>query len=166
MTTNGHSRLATATAPGAATPADALRARLDDPRTAAALHELLDRAEVLAFLVEGVDGFLRRGEVIADSLASAVGDLRGVQANSALAEAGPALRALLPAVTDPATLTALTRRVAAVGVAGRDGTPPPSGARALLRGLRDPDTLRGLGFLLRFANALGRGLRRSNPVKT
>lgn len=161
MTTNGHSQVATATAAGPVSPADALRARLDDPRTAAALHELLDRAEVVAFLVEGVDGFLRRGEVITDTLAGALGDLRGAGAASPLAAAAPALRQLLPALTDPATLTALTRLVAALGEAGRDQAPPPSGARALLRGLRDPDTRRGLGFLLRFANALGRGLRKN-----
>lgn len=156
MTVDGHlAAPAVSTGPAA----EALRARLEDPRVAAALNELLDRADVIAFLVEGLEGFLRRGEVIADSLADALGDLRGAGASGPIAAAQPVLRELFPRVAEPETLAVLTRLVTALGDAGRAEPAPPAGARALLRGLRDPDTLAGLGFLLRIANALGRGLR-------
>lgn len=83
--------------PGA--PADRLRARLDDPRTAAALETLLDHAELLAQLVTMLDGTLRRG----DAIVEAVGD--GVR------EARAALGGNLP---DPDTLAAL-RRLGTIG---------------------------------------------------
>ncbi|MGB3483739.1 MAG: DUF1641 domain-containing protein [Mycobacterium sp.] len=58
-------------------PADRLRERLDDPEVAASLNSLLDHADLLAILVTGLDGLVRRGDEISESLASAVGDLRG-----------------------------------------------------------------------------------------
>lgn len=144
-------------------PVDALVARLSEPRVAAAVHDLLDHADVVAFAVGALDGFLRRGEVIADSVGDALRDLRGASVNGPLAEARPALTALLPVVTDPATLRTVTRLAAALGEADRAPEPPRTGMRGLLTGLRDPDTLRGLHMLLQVAHALGRSLR-SNPA--
>lgn len=58
-------------------PADRLRERLDDPAVAEALNSLLDHADLLAILVAGLDGFVRRGDEISETLSSAVGELRG-----------------------------------------------------------------------------------------
>lgn len=70
------------TSNGAATHTDrllnaaALLDRLNEPKTAAALHRLLDHAELLAFSADAVDTFLQRGEVIADNVAASVQELR------------------------------------------------------------------------------------------
>ncbi len=61
----------------ALSPGDQLRDRLDDPAVAESLNSLLDHADLLAVLVTGLDGFIRRGDQISDSLASAVDELRG-----------------------------------------------------------------------------------------
>lgn len=55
------------------TPADALRARLDDPEVAAALLTLLDNAEVLVLVVRSLDGLLRRADAISDSVETGLG---------------------------------------------------------------------------------------------
>lgn len=146
--------------PEAPSALDALAARLQEPKVAAAVHDLLDHTDVLAFAVDALDGFLRRGEVIADSLASGLRDLRDAGGDTAgrFAEVRPALTAL----ADPAALRTVTRLAAALGAADRAPAPPRTGVRGLVAGLRDPDTLRGLAFLLQIAHALGRGLRRPN----
>lgn len=74
-------------------PADRLRERLDDPAVAASLNALLDHADLLAVLVVGLDGLVRRGDVISETLSSAVGELRAPAAplsglNQARAELG------------------------------------------------------------------------------
>lgn len=58
-------------------PAEQLRDRLEDPGIAASLNTLLDHADLLAVLLTGLDGFVRRGDEISESLSSAVGELRG-----------------------------------------------------------------------------------------
>ncbi len=59
-----------------ATPQERLQARLADPRTVDALNALLDKLDVMALVVDGLDGFLRRGEVVADSIAASMHDLK------------------------------------------------------------------------------------------
>lgn len=61
----------------ALSPADQLRDRLDDPEVAASLNSLLDHADLLAILLTGLDGLVRRGDQISESVASAVDELRG-----------------------------------------------------------------------------------------
>lgn len=56
--------------------ADRLQERLNDPEVAQGLNRLLDQLDTVSFAVESVDGFMRRGEVIADSLADGVAELR------------------------------------------------------------------------------------------
>ncbi|MHA7652151.1 DUF1641 domain-containing protein [Mycobacterium sp. ML4] len=58
-------------------PGDRLRDRLDDPAIAASLNSLLDHADLLAILVTGLDGMVRRGDEISESVASAVSEIRG-----------------------------------------------------------------------------------------
>ena len=62
--------------------ADVLQARLADPQVANALASLLDRAELLAVLVEGLDQFVARSEIIGDSLLANITDLRTTVENS------------------------------------------------------------------------------------
>lgn len=50
--------------------------RLNDPEVAAGLNQLLDRLDTMAFMTQSVDGFLRRGETIADSVTAAVDEVR------------------------------------------------------------------------------------------
>lgn len=52
--------------------------RLEDPRVAAGLQNLLDHVDLLAVLVIGLDGFIGRSEVIGDALIDGVSDLRAV----------------------------------------------------------------------------------------
>lgn len=80
-------------------PADRLRDRLDDPAVAASLNSLLDHADLVAILVTGLDGLVRRGDEISDSLSSAVDELRGPAASftanlPGLAEARAELRSI------------------------------------------------------------------------
>jgi hypothetical protein len=156
-------------------PVDGLRARLDDPQVAAALDDLLRHADLLATLVDGLDGLVRRGDVITDSVADAVGELRGAAPwagtdlpelarsigtlSGAVVGATPALNTLLTShLTDPRAVEVISQLAAAL-VEGRDrvhdGEPAPTGVLALLRALRDPDVARGLGFFLQVAKAFG-----------
>jgi uncharacterized protein YjgD (DUF1641 family) len=60
--------------------AAALQAKLEDPKTAALLGSILDRLDVLDLALESVDGVLRRGEVIADSVGETLRDAAGIGA--------------------------------------------------------------------------------------
>jgi uncharacterized protein YjgD (DUF1641 family) len=57
-------------------PQERLQARMADPRTVDALNALLDKLDVMTLVVDGLDGFLRRGEVVADSIADGVNELK------------------------------------------------------------------------------------------
>ena len=166
-----HSR---STAPRTAS-ADALRARLDDPRTAAALHDLLDNAELLAMVATMADEWIRRSDAIlgnvSDALAEAVGAAGGSDAlretAAGLAAALPEVRAAIPALQTltsstllaPQTLAALELLSGALteGVAEARATPAErTGLRATIAQIRDPETSRGLHVLFAVARALGR----------
>lgn len=159
-------------------PADELLERLEEPSVVAALNTLLDHADVLAIALVALDGFLSRGDVIANSLADAVGDLRGTSIGGGplagvdikavagavaglsgpLVAAAPALTELIDRAADPTTMQVANQLTAAVAEGGRNAanTPPPSGAFSLLRALKDPDIARGVGFFLEVARAFGR----------
>jgi Protein of unknown function (DUF1641) len=155
----------------APSPAEALKARLDDPQVAAALHNMLDHADVLALVAVALDGFLSRGEVIANTLAEAVGELRGANVTNPLAgvdvkgllgsakDAAPAIQTLLGQVADPRVVETVTQLTTAVADAQKNHAPAPTGALALLRSLKDPEVAAGLGFLLQVAKYFGRQLR-------
>ncbi|HEV2637787.1 MAG TPA: DUF1641 domain-containing protein [Actinocrinis sp.] len=167
----------------APTPVGELLARLEQPRTVEALNVLLDNADLIVFLVTALDGFFRRGEVIADSLAEGASelrgaagglgngplagiDLRGLAASAAslsgpVVAATPALGELLGGpLADPGTVRALSRLAAALAegeqrAAQRPGG-APTGLLGLLRLLRDEEVSRGLGHLVEVARVLGR----------
>jgi len=167
----------------AVTPADTVRDRLDDPQVAAALNTLLDHADVLAILVSGLDGFVRRGDTITNTVSSAVAEFRGASAagvipgadalkgvdlqslvaslatlSGSVVGATPALNTLLlsSGLTDPAAAQVL----ASLGdslVDGKAGAAnPPKGLYGLWKATKDPDVARGLGFLLAVAKSFGR----------
>ncbi len=115
----------------AATPQEQLQARLADPRTVDSLNRMLDHLDTISASVEMLEGFLRRGDEIADNVADSVQELRGVDASGAtqfveklpsLAKAGtkmadvansPAVDRLLQSgllerLSEPNTITALT----------------------------------------------------------
>lgn len=154
--------------------AAALAARLEDPEVAASIHMLLDNAATLAFTVEALDGFLRRGDVIADSLAAgvkdvlpALGNLEGLaeQAGS-VTQRAPELLAAFEALMASGMLrpqvlevlgTLSGALVEGAGKARENGT-TVGGILPALRALRDPDVARGLGFLIEVSRALGRAV--------
>jgi hypothetical protein len=158
----------------AQSPADELLERLDDPRVAASLTHILDHADMLAMLIVGLDGFIRRGDTIAEAIADGVNDLRGAAGSgssgadvqgllSGVVGATPTLSALLNSrmMTDPRTASTLALLGEAL-VEGREeaaNSPAgPTGVFGLLRALKDDDVSRGLGLLIQVAKALGRKL--------
>ncbi len=161
-------------------------AKLVDPQTIDALGRLTERAELLAFAAEAAEGFLKRGEVIADAAAAGVRDLRSVAGESAapltetLAQIGkllPGLQSLLRAVTplvESGAIDALAQSqvlapevVHTIGNLGdalhatrvREAENPTRlGLFGLLKMMRDPDVQRALGFTSTFLKEFGRRL--------
>lgn len=70
---------------------DRLQARLADPDTIDSLHRLLDRVDLMTFLLEAVDGFLRRSDTVVESVSDGV---REVRRSAELAGAAPFLESL------------------------------------------------------------------------
>ncbi|EKF24404.1 hypothetical protein C731_1609 [Mycolicibacterium hassiacum DSM 44199] len=165
-------------------PRNDLIRRLEDPKTAAALGQLLDHAELVAFLVDSIDGFVRRADVISDSVASGVAEVKQLAGSNgqrpwpavdvaalsetvarlgaAAAAAAPVVERLLNSpLTDPQTADTLAQLGEAV-VAGRQAAAAdrrgPKGIFALMRATKDPDVARGLGFMIHIARAVGRSL--------
>jgi Protein of unknown function (DUF1641) len=166
-------------------PGDDLIQRLDDPQIASSLAVLLDHADLLATLVLGLDGLLRRAEVIGDSLASGVAEVRALSASSngqrlwpsvdvaalsdtvtrlsaAVVDATPALDRLLHSpLTDPQTAEIFAEVGEALLEGKRAAAEDPRGPKgifALMRVTKDPDVSRGLGFMIQIARAFGRKL--------
>ncbi|MEZ5285152.1 MAG: DUF1641 domain-containing protein [Vicinamibacterales bacterium] len=82
----------TMSAAGVATPQDRLQARLSDPATVDSLNRLLDRVDLMAFMLDAVDGFLRRGDTVVDSVSAGVREI----SESVGIEDGAELLAKLP----------------------------------------------------------------------
>jgi hypothetical protein len=169
----------------AESPGDEVIARLDDPRIASSISLILDHADLLATIIVGLDGLLRRAEVIGDNVASGVAEVRefAVSGNgqrpwptvdlaalcdtitrlsAAVVDATPALDRLMHSpLTDPQTADVL----ADVGEALLEGKRAaaedprgPKGVFALMRVTKDADVSRGLGFMIHIARAFGRRL--------
>lgn len=169
----------------AESPGDEVIARLDDPQIASSISLILDHADLLATIIVGLDGLLRRADVIGDSLASGVAEFRDLAASNdgqrpwpsidvaalsdtvtrlsaAAVDATPALDRLLRSpLTDPQTADVL----AEIGEALLEGKQAavadprgPKGVFALMRVTKDPDVSRGLGFMIQIARAFGKRL--------
>ncbi|GAB2773136.1 DUF1641 domain-containing protein [Nocardioides salsibiostraticola] len=158
----------------------ALQARLEDPQVAASLATLLDHADLLAVMLEGLDGFIARSEVIGASLADGVSELRGIAGGSAFADlaaevdvpallaAATSLAEVLPKVTPPLVAAfeggapeELAKIGAGVAQGNADYAAGPveiGGAFSLLKLLKDPDINRTLSYFATVAKAVGREL--------
>jgi ABC-type transporter Mla subunit MlaD len=173
MTTTSPRKTPSALDSGRSLAAESLLQRLDDPKTAAALHQLLDNAELLAMGVTMLDELLQRSETIAGNVSSTLAEVRasaGPGAEGTAADLGSVLKTLkegLPTIAgllhgplgQPRTIAALDTIAGAVtdGL-GEARTRPPHklGIRGLLAELRDPETARGIQALLCVARSLGR----------
>ncbi len=173
MTTTSPRKTAAAVEPGRSLAAESLLQRLDDPKTAAALHQLLDNAELLAMGVTMLDELLRRSETIAGNVSSTLAEVRGSAgpgAEGAAADLGALLKTLkqgLPTIaglldsplTQPQTMAALDTIASALTEGleeARTLSPHKLGIRGLLSELRDPETARGIQTLLAVARSVGR----------
>lgn len=170
---------------------DALAARLDDPAVAGALASLLDHADLLAVLVEGLDQFVGRSEVIGDSLIAGLTELRGTQPPPDLAEtlkSGVALASALPKAAPSLQRMvesgAVDKLLATTEVSAEALDQVELLARAMVRGsetferrpvevggpvsivklLRDPDINRALSFFATVAKEVGRELAHPTPL--
>lgn len=167
-------------------PGDDLVARLDDPKIASSISLILDHADLLATIIVGLDGMLRRADVIGDNLAASVAEVKGLAVNrdrpwpsvdlaglsdtvtrlsSAAVDAGPAIERLLRSpMTDVKTADVLADLGEAL-LEGRDAAAAdprgPKGIFALMRVAKDPDVSRGLGFMIHIARAFGQRLAQS-----
>jgi Protein of unknown function (DUF1641) len=166
-------------------PGDDLIQRLDDPQVASSLAVILDHADLLATIIMGIDGMLRRADVIGDSLAAGVAEIRELSASSngqrpwpsidvaalsdsvtrlsaAVVDATPTLDRLLHSpLTDPQTADVLAEVGEALLEGKRAAAEDPRGPKgvfALMRVTKDPDVSRGLGFMIQIARAFGRRL--------
>ncbi|GAB91520.1 DUF1641 domain-containing protein [Gordonia rhizosphera] len=157
----------------------ALADRMAEPEVADALLSLLDHADLLAVLVEGLDGLLQRGDDLSNTLVDALTELRAtVEADDSpfaavdLTEIGRTLRTAMELAADvtpalgtlkdsgvfsPDTVGAVGRlggALASADVAYRAGRTPTT-MRGVLGGLRDKQVRAGLGYLVGVAKALG-----------
>lgn len=77
-----------------------LQARLNEPQTAQALNQILDKAELIAFAVNALDGLIQRSDKIASEAARSVADLKNSTPTqlSTLLEHLPQLIDMLPQI--------------------------------------------------------------------
>jgi hypothetical protein len=156
--------------------------RLAEPRTAAALHTLLDNVELLAVMVDGLDGLARKGEVIGDTLGEVLHEVRAagratgldVRTTSqqlatlipTLAEASPAINRILESpIVEPEPIAVLSEAAEALvkGLQAAQQNQTKVGLRGLLKATKDEDVQRGLGFLIEVAKVFGRDLKSRPP---
>lgn len=157
--------------------------RLAEPRTAAALHTLLDNVELLAVVVDGLDSLARKGEVIGDTLGEVLHEVRAagratgldVRTTSqqlatlipTLAEASPAINRILESpIVEPEPIAVLSEAAEALvkGLQAAQQNQTKVGLRGLLRATKDEDVQRGLGFLIEVAKVFGRDLKNQSTA--
>ena len=114
-----------------------LRQRLNEPETAEALNDLIDNLPVVAFSVSAVDGFLRRGDTIADNVAAGLREAKA-SAPEGMGNAGEQLGVLLQSLPQ---LTKLISRLATLSESLE--------FNSLLDLLSSPQTLNGIASLLK-----------------
>ncbi len=164
---------------------DAVAERLDDPKTAASVLDLLDVLPTLAGTLQILDGFYTHSEHILDnvrdSLVEIVAKTSGTPEAEAVAKVVTLGRQALPVAgqvadsalieklsdsgliekaADAELLATLTALLDAVSKAKTEagGSHRKLGVFGLLGALRDPDVSRGLEFMLNALKVLGAGL--------
>lgn len=149
--------------------------KLGDEKTIGSLKALIERLELAVFTLEALEGWLRRGDDIAQALAQGAEDLRGVAPNIDVQKVREVLTAMPTLVDAGKTLIASgmlePKTVHVLGTIGRSAAQSydeakshsrPSrqlGVFGLMRELKDPDVNRALDFLLRVAKAYGQSLK-------
>ena len=149
-------------------PTDALLDKLQEPAVAAAVANLLDHAELVAVLLEGLDQFVARSETIGDSLFASVDELRTtVAGNETLAgfdAAGlldSAHRLAASGVVSPPAIDSMATVARGIVAGGERFTQDPvevTGIFSLTRLLKDPDIRRALSSGATVARSLGQEL--------
>lgn len=111
-----------------------LQARLADPHTVDSLNRLLDHVDTLSASMEMLEGFLRRGDQIADNVSDSIEELRAGDASGAtqFVEKIPDLARAGTKMADVANSTAVERLLQS----------------GLLERLADPHTIAGLTTVL------------------
>jgi uncharacterized protein YjgD (DUF1641 family)/nucleotide-binding universal stress UspA family protein len=159
--------------------------KLGEPKTLEALETLAKNAELIAFAVQALDGFLRRGDEVAEAMAESVGDLRAAAKGTELGTMIPRLQQVAKKAMEHHTLEAITqltdaavpvvesgllhpslvRTVADVGAMGAasyqeamQAPPTAMGPMALWRALKEPTVQRALGFGVALVRAFGKRL--------
>src|SRR5271157_853886 len=151
--------------------------RLNDPEVAASLNVMLDNIELLAVLVAGLDGLARKGEVIGDTIAEFLGQVRAASRESGLspmttaeqlgtilptlAAASPAINRVLESpIVAPEPIDILSETALALvdGLKAAEAGETRLGLFGLLGATRDKDVQRGLGYLVEVARVFGRDL--------
>jgi hypothetical protein len=159
---------------------DAVLDKLQEPQVAAALASLLDHADLVAVLLEGLDGLVSRSETVGESLFAGVDELRTT------VNGNPSLSSALGAIDVP-SLIARAKRLAASDVVSPqavdsvatvarglvDGsqqfkTSPVevTGLLSLARLLKDPDIRRALSYGATVAKSIGQELQAAPTAPT
>ncbi len=123
---------------------ESLERRLNDPKVVSGLNRLLDRIDSIAFVVEAFEGFVARGDVIADSLASAVSELKGAQPKG-YSSAGPQPSAIMSFVEHAPEMLDTGAKLASISKQAKLDELSES---HLVERLTDPQTLAILNQLL------------------
>ncbi|MBX9604489.1 MAG: DUF1641 domain-containing protein [Bryobacteraceae bacterium] len=106
--------------------------RLSAPGTLEALNALLDKLPLVAFSMEALEGFCKRGDEVANSIADSVADIRSLKS--------PEVANVVERLPQIASAT--------VQLADLSGTPEFAGLVALSKDLGKPEVLSKIRFLL------------------
>jgi len=128
------------------TPQEQLQARLSDPKVIDALNRLLDRAELLAFSADALDGFIRRGDEITNSVGEMIADVKRDAVPSDLMEVAGKLPQLARAGVHVANTVDKPEFAALVN-------------SGLLEQLGNPTTIEALKFVLSKLDLLAFGIQ-------
>lgn len=159
---------------------DAVLEKLQDPQVAAALASLLDHADLVAVLLEGLDGLVARSETVGESLFASVDELRStVNGNAALSSALGSLdvaglvestkRLAASDVVSPQavdSVATMARGLVAGGQQFKESPVEITGLLSLTRLLKDPDIRRALSYGATVAKSIGQELQAAPSATT
>ena len=144
--------------------------RLDGTSEAVFDVSALDRLDTAAFALQATDGFLSRGEVVADSLADGAAELKRLEPDETVTNMITVFTEGLPKMTQAAsqmmqsgmldanvvgTLGEVGAVVAEAHAEAKANPPRPLGLFGLMRAMRDPQIQAALGLAMHVAKRLG-----------
>ncbi len=159
---------------------DKLELKLSDPSVVSSLSQLIDQAGLLAFLLQMLDGFLVRGDVIADSISQMAVEAREQTNNVfgddaanlqqivtvlsrlgvSFAKAAPDIVTLFDSGLFRSDVVQLLSTAADAAVEARvkvaNKHPRIKSAFSLMKSLKDPDVQKGMSYVVELAASLGR----------